>query len=222
MINSVLMDNIKILNTILKNNSKLKDISIKNDQLIYKNYSVDINKLNLNILFSNPYSKLILDIKTNNIYPENFFEIMKINSYKIEDDNNINNYDIINFEHFKKITSDYYVLSEKDFFDYNNFQKYIKLLLLQTTSDDTYLNKEQKKLLDSYLRLMQQMLQNNNRNSASNNYIKMIEDVNNEKAKRLKRSVSLEQKDGFANALLIILTMLITGIVIGFCGVFLV
>lgn len=219
MINSIEKDNIKILTAILNHNSKLKELSIINNRLFYKLNSVDINKLNLNIIFNNKYSKLSLDVKTDNIYPENFFEIMKINSYTIE--KNYNNYDIINFNHFKKIASNYYILTEKDFYDYNNFQKYIKLLLLQTTSDDTYLNDEQKELLDNYLVLMQEMLQNNNHNSATNNYLKIIEDVNNEKQRRLKKALSLEQKDGFTNALFIILIMLITGFVIGCCGMYL-
>ena len=98
----------------------------------------------------------------------------------------------------------------------------MKLLMLQTTSDDTYLNEEQKNLLDNYLNLMQEMLQNNNHNKASDNYLKIVEDVNYEKTKRLKRYIALEQKDGFVNAIFMIVIFIITGLIIGWCGIFLI
>ena len=228
MINSIHIDNINIINYILNNNTKLKDIKLVDNNLIYNKYSINIDKLNLNILFVDKYSKLVVDIKNDNIYPEDFMEIMIINSYEIEDDyKSITDYalseltddnnTIISFNHFEKLLNSN-VLSEIDFKKISRFQKYIKLLLLQTNNDDTYLNDKQKQLLDNYLDLMQNMLQNNNHNNASDNYIKIIEDVNQEKNKRLKKYLSLEKKDGYINALFIIFVMTITGIIIGLCG----
>ena len=219
--NSVLIDNQIRLKNILSSNTKLKDIKLIDEKLVYKGSSIDLNTINLNILFSNNYSKLVLDIKADNIYPENFFEIMQINSYKLEDEDK-NNYDIINIEHFKKMLNNYSLLDEKEFKLFNNFQRYIRLLMLQTTSDDTYLNQIQKELLDHYIELMQNMLQNNNQNKASDNYLKIVENVNQEKTNRLKRSISLEKKDGFVNALFIIIMFVVTGIIVGCCGLFLI
>ena len=227
--NSVLLDNKLKLESIIENNDKLKDIIIKDNIIEYKNDSIDINKLNLNMLLSDNYSKLVHDIRYNAIYPENFFEILKINTYIIEEDTQSltnyalsvldNSYDIISFSHFKRLLQSN-VLEENDYNNISNFYKYIRLLLLQTSSDDTYLNDKQKNLLDSYIDLMQSMLQNNEHNNASDNYLKMIDDVNQEKTKRLNKKLSLEKKDGFVSALLIIFIMIITGIVMGCCGFF--
>ena len=227
--NSVLLDNKIKLESIINNNDKLKDIIIKDDKLEYKNDSVDLNKLNLNTLLSDNYSKLVHDIRYHAIYPENFFEILKINTYIIEEDTlSLTNYalsildssyDIISFNHFKRLLNSN-ILEEKDYNDITNFYKYMRLLLLQTSSDDTYLNDKQKNLLDNYIDLMQEMLQNNQHNNASDNYLKMIDDVNQEKTKRLNKKLSLEKKDGFVNALLIIFVMVVTGFVIGCCTFF--
>lgn len=225
MINSVIDNNIKILNIIIKRNNKLKDIKIDNNKLVYKNSITDINKIDLRLLLSNNYNKFVIDIKNDNIYPENFIELIKINSYDIEDDNNyniLNKKEIININHFKELLDNIYILSEEDYNKVKDFQNYMKLLLLQTNSDDTYLNVKQKELLDQYLELMQDMLKNNNHNKASDFYSKMIEEVNKEKISRLKRSLSLEKKDGFVNGLLIVLIMAITGIAIGICTLFMI
>ena len=222
MIDSVINENIKILNIILKRNSKLKDIELKDNKLVYKNNSVDIDKVNLHLLLSDTYSRLTIDIKNDNIYPENFIETIKINSYDIEDNNNYlsNKKEIINIDHFKRLLNNIYVLNEEEYNKVKEFQNYMKLLLLQTNSDDTYLNDKQKELLDNYIELMQEMLKNNDHNKVSDNYIKMVEDVNKEKSNRLKRSLSLEKKDGFINGIFIVFMMVITGIIIGICAYF--
>ena len=75
--------NLKRIQEIIDANNKLRGLTLSGNLLNYNGESVDVSTLNLNSIMPE-YSKLQMDIKLDNIDAKTFFEIMQINSFKIE------------------------------------------------------------------------------------------------------------------------------------------
>lgn len=219
---------------LIKENSNLQGITLEDNYLVYNGSKVNLNKLNLLYLInSKPYSKLAIDIKNNKIDAQTFFEVAEINSFSIEKNlsisemalNNLSNEktaDIISVNHFKMLLTAADNLSEKERMEMIIFEKYMEILMLldDELAEENYLTPEQNYTCKAYKKNMDELITLNIKNVYVDNYLKMLTKVKNEKQMRNKLSLKKQTQAGFVNALFVIITMLVTGILIGTCAYF--
>ena len=227
--NDLIYDNSNIFYYLIKNNRNLRELGYKDNKLLLNNKSINTKNINIKELIK-PYSKLELDLKLDNITSDNFFDIILINTIKIEPNITVSNsltdyalnfldntkYDVININHFKKLLDNFHNLNEQDYKDFINFISYAKLLLIQDNPNETYLNDEQLNTLNEFKNIMN----NINDNTIQNIYNNIIKTCDNERTRRENKKLKLEKKDGYANAFLVIGIIVLTGIVMGTIGYF--
>ena len=231
--NDFMYDNSGLIDNLINNNRNLKELSHEENILILDNKKIDTKSINIKELIK-PYSKLELDLKNDNITSDTFFDIILINTIKVEKDNIVSpsltnyaldllennykkeDYDVININHFKTLVNNLHSLNEIDYKNLNKFIDYIKLLLIQDNTNETYLNEEQTYTLNEFKNVMS----NIGDETLKNKYNTLLNEAEDEKKKRENKILRLEKKDGYANALLVVAIMVITGIVIGTLGYF--
>ena len=226
---SILSENVKTINNIINYSSNLKSLSVYEDKLYYNDQSVDLSKININTIIK-PYSKLAMDIHMNNIDAKTFFEIIQINSFKVEELPSKDkpqslsnyalglldkNYDIISYQHFYQLLTKYPNLTENELSEFNNFLSYVSLLMIQDNPDESYLNDDQRYTLTMFNNMMNYLIEKDPDNQIVTNFYKMLDDTKKENKKRTNNVLLLEKKAGYVNALIVLPFIIVTGIAIG-------
>jgi uncharacterized membrane protein len=242
---NIAQDNGQVLNYLLENNDLLNELIYCDNYLYYKDQSIDLSETNLKLLlFGNQYGKFVADLKANKINSKALFDFIKINSVTIEDyndnkrDNLINyaleylnkgikededNYDIINTEHYFRIVSNPNGLDNKELASINKYEEYVALLMQyvqENPQEDTedYLNKEQNRLVHDYIISCKSIQESKPNSPLIAKYNDILTIAQQEKEKQKKLELKQENISGFANAMLVIFLMVITGIIMGICS----
>ena len=241
--NSVIEDNQKTMEYLLNNNLQLRGLFFNKNTLSYKNESFNLNDLNLKlIIMHNPYDRLAIDLKEDKVDAKTFFDIIKINTLIIEEEeptknklmnyaleflNNelkehVENYDIISANHYFKIVNQKNSLNNSDLAKIAKFEQYVELLMQYVSPEDRddYLLFEQRNLVIPYMSKCDELIEKGIVNDATTKYQEIESHVKSEKINLIKAKNRLERKAGFAYASIVIFLIVITGILIGFCGYF--
>ena len=241
--NSVIEENQKTMNYLLENNIQLRSLSISNNILSYKDESINLNDLNIKLIFmQNPYDRLAIDLKEDKVDAKTFFDVIKINTQVIEEEEptknklmnyalellnsdlkeHTNDYDIISTTHYFRIADKKNSLSNSDLAKIDKFEKYVELLMQYVCPNDVddYLLFEQRNLVIPYMSKCDELIEKDIVNDITTKYQDIESRVKSEKIELIKAKNRLERKAGFAYASIVIFLIVITGILIGFCGYF--
>ena len=241
--NSVFEENQKTMEYLLTKNSNLYGLNFKDNILYYKDRTIDLKDLNVKlIIMHNPYDRLATDLKEDKVDARTFFDIIKINTFKIEEEEpksnklinyalellnselkeNSNNYDIISTNHYFRLVNKKNSISNSELAKIDKYEKYVEELMQYVSPEDAddYLLFEQRNLVIPYMSKCDELIEKGIENDVTTKYQEIEANVKNEKINLIKEKNRLERKAGFANATLVIILILITGILMGFCGYF--
>lgn len=239
--NSVAEDNQKTIEYLLNKNKRLKGLNFKNNTLSYKDQSVVLNELNIKtLIMQNKYDRLAIDLNEDKIDAQDLFNIIKINTFKIqEEDNNQNNllnyaleflnkdlkednieYDIISTSHYFNLAKKKNALKNIDLARVNKYEIFIGELMqyIYPNDNDDYLIPTQRTLLINYLTKCKELIKNNTENDITIKYQDLLKQADNNKLKAIKKQDAIQNKAGFTSAIIVIVIIIITGIIVSLCG----
>ena len=241
--NSVIEENQKTMSYLLENNIQLRSLSINNNILTYKDESINLKDLNIKLIFmQNPYDRLAIDLKEDKVDAKTFFDVIKINTQVIEEEEPTKNklmnyalellnsdlkehtsdYDIISTTHYFRIADKKNSLNNSDLAKIDKYEKYVELLMQYVCPNDVddYLLFEQRNLVIPYMSKCDELIEKSIVNDITTKYQDIESRVKSEKTELIKAKNRLERKAGFAYASIVIFLIVITGILMGFCGYF--
>src|SRR5574344_775482 len=230
--NSVAEENQKSMEYLLSTNKRLSGLTFNNNTLFYQGNQIDLKDLNIKLLiFHNKYDKLPIDLKEDKIDAETFFNIIKINTYKIQEEESSkdkllnyalkylnndlqednNNYDIISTGNYFQLANNKNALKNNELSQINQYEKFA-CILMQYVSEkdiDDYLISEQRTLIINYITKCKELIQNGIENDITLKYQDMVKEADNAKLVLIKKQNVLQRKTGFTNALLVIFLIVI-------------